>query len=155
MKEWGFYDIDKFSVGDTCLLVQIYGYNLNEGYVVCSRSLIGITLKDGWFRIVDDGVYGDDRKYSYDGKFTVRSGPYQYSTYDNNTIRWNGGEWNGEYGEHVLMITERKTKKDNIILKCDNYWFVPYTMIDTTKTYEEADEEKWGYGNIKVYLKGY
>ncbi len=136
IKEWGFYDIDKFSVGDTCFLVNIYAYDLSEGYIVCWDDYYGMTLENGWLRYVRD--------YNDDGKVETGKGPYQYTVYDNDTIMGNEID--------TYMIRDRVVKNGNIIFKCDEDWFIPYAMLDTSTA---VTDDEYGSGYIRVYLKGY
>lgn len=152
LSEYGFENMDDYSVDGECILVYVNDYEGDEGYIICETDLGGHTmsLKDGYMTYVEDE--------NIDGKFDFGAGPYECTVVDNNTLKIKSG-----YGEDLYIIEERIIPygaSTNVIFRmADGKLYVPATMIDWSKAYESATVMEEGiYGlyerdAVKLYLK--
>ena len=150
LSEYGFENMGDFSVDGECILIYVYEYNISEGYVLCEDDLGGNTmsLKGGYVNYVHDE--------NIDGEFEHGRGPYEYTVVDNDTLKRGS-----KFGEEISIIDERITYGDSSVIfhTVDEELYVPYTMIDWSRSHERTTtyiEGTYGWFEtdvVKLYLK--
>ncbi len=143
VSEWGFNNLDEIGSG----LVQITGYNLEEGYVYYTDK-----DNEGDIFKLENGFY-ITQLLNMDAK-TMRSGYMSdYEAVNNDSFYLPG--------DGAFTIERREVVTDNFVLFVDDNFgyfdtfYVPYSLIDWDRgfdVYESGDGEDYKY-TYKFYLK--
>lgn len=134
VSEWGFNNIDDFTMDSSdCVLIEVNGYDLTAGYIVCAETPYGIHLKDGLLSTIGQIQMPE---FSY----IIKRGPYEYIINSNDVITFAG---NGS-----VMIQKRITSDtyDWVVFEtntrfADSHtrYYVPSTIIDFSAYYTDLD----------------